>query len=89
MAGIEVTKSVIDTRVAEAVLALRLAFDKIENVAKFLANNPNGETDPLISVYGYSADDAYLIRLVFESFESTRVNNATMFDTSRKLTGLD
>lgn len=90
MAGNEVNRSVIDIRTGEAVLSLRAAFDRVENVAKFLANNPSdGANDPLITTFGYTADEAYVIRLVFQSFESIRISNANTFDIARKLTGLD
>lgn len=90
MVGIETSKSTIDIRTAEAIQATRSAFDKIENVAKFLSNNPvtNG-VDPLVATYGYNEDEAYLIRFVFESFYALRANNQSIFDTARKLTGLE
>jgi hypothetical protein len=88
--GYDVTKSVLDTKCADAVLRLRSAFDRIENIAKWLANNPSdGTTDPLVSEYGYSADEAYVIRVYFETFDNVRAANASTFDIGSKMTGLE
>lgn len=91
MAGAEVNKQVIDTRTAEAVLKLRDAFDKVENVAKWLEANPDPVTIPdiLESQFGYTEAEAYNIRYVFQQLELIRTTNATLFDTARALSGMD
>lgn len=89
--GSEVNASVINSRSADAVLSLRLAFAKVQTIAKWLANNPNDPVagDPLVNQYGYNADEAYLIRYTFETLENIRVTNADTLETARKLTGLE
>lgn len=90
MAGIEVNRNVIDVRTGEAIMSLRTAFRQVRNITAFLANNPGaGETDPLVVEYGYTTDEAYLIRLVFEHFDGVRNANEDMLNTARKLTGLE
>lgn len=90
MAGIPVTRDTIDVRAGEAIMTLRKAFCQIRTIALFLANHPGaGETDPLVVDYGYTQDEAYLLRLVFEHFDSTRVAEEDMLLTARKLTGLE
>lgn len=91
MAGMEVNRNLLDMRAAEAVLLLRNALAKVESVAKWLANNPVVDgVDPLtIGEFNYTADEAYLLRFVFETLESLRVSNENLSETSRKLTGLE
>ena len=86
--GYVVNKDVLDQRCAEAVIGLREAFENIETIAKWLADHPNDGTDPLIAE-GYDTDEAYAMRLYFETFETVRVNNQAAFDTGRKMTGLE
>lgn len=90
MAGIPVNRDTIDVRAGEAIMTLRRAFGQVRTVALFLSNHPGaGATDPLVVDYGYTEDEAYLIRLVFEHFDATRVNEEDMLLTARKLTGLE
>lgn len=87
--GYEVTKPILDSKCAEAVLALRAAFDKIDIISSWLGNHPVVDNiDPLVSEFDYTVDEAYALRLYFETFESIRVSNANTFDIGRKMTGL-
>lgn len=87
--GYEINKNILDHKCALAVLKLRDAFEQVETVAKWLANQPNVPDEPLVSVYNYTPDEAYVLRLFFETFNTVRINNAGMFDTGRKMTGLE
>lgn len=88
--GNEVNKSILDTKCAEAALYLRSAFEKVENIAKWLSNHPvDGENDPLVTEFGYNSDEAYALRLYFETFDNVRNQNGSAFDTGRKMTGLE
>jgi hypothetical protein len=90
MLGFEVNKSALDIKSAEAVLALRDAFDAVETIAKWLANHPNNGTDPLTQEpFDYTADEAYALRLFFETFDGVRTANAATFDVGRQMTGLE
>lgn len=93
MLGYEVNKSIIDAKSAEAVLSIRSAFDQVETFSKWLANNPNpgpdSTTDPLVVTYEYTADEAYALRLYFETLENLRTTNSSTFDVGRKMTGLE
>lgn len=95
MAGLQVTKDLLDLKSAQAVLAVREAFDQVETIFEYLATVPaNAEGgDPLTlpldqgGKFGYTADEAYLIRFVFESLHGLAVQ--PILDTGRKLTGLE
>ena len=88
--GLEVTKSVLDSKCAYAVLEMRQALDKTESIAKWLTNHPVVEgVDPLIADMGYTADEAYVLRVYFESIDAIRTNNANLIDIGRKMTGLE
>lgn len=88
--GLDVNKQVLDMKAAQAVLELRAALDKTEAIAKWLANHPVvSGTDPLIADFGYTADEAYVLRLYFESVDGIRTNNSNLIDTGRKMTGLE
>ena len=90
MAGLEVSRQGIDQKVGESLLMLRQALDKSESIAKWIANQAvvNGE-DPLVTIYGYDEDEAYLLRLVYEQIETLRTGSLELQETARKLTGLE
>lgn len=85
MAGLQVTRSVLDTKSAEAVLAVREAFDKVAAIAAYLSNVQD-ETLTGIPL-GYDADEVYLLRTTFEQLDALQVQ--PILDTARKLTGLE
>lgn len=90
MAGIEVTRPVMDVRLGEAGLSVRDAFYKVDNIYYWLQNNPNsGDADPLVTGFGYTADEAYLIRVTFEGLKNLKTNNDSLLSNLRKLTGLE
>ncbi|QZE10592.1 hypothetical protein SEA_BILO_17 [Streptomyces phage Bilo] len=88
--GLEVSKPVLDMTVAQAVLELRRALDKHEAIAAWLANHPvtNG-VDPLTEDFGYTVDEAYVLRFYFEGVDAIRVANPNLISTGRKMTGLE
>lgn len=92
MLGLEVTKPILDFKFAEAVIHLRAAFDQIETIAKWLADHPNPgsdlTTDPLIVDFEYTVEEAYAVRIYFETLESVRNANSQTFDVGRKMSGL-
>lgn len=88
--GLEVSKQSLDMAAAQAVLELRRALDKHESIAVWLSNHPVVEgADPLISEFGYDADEAYALRMYFEGVENIRVANPNLISTGRKMTGLE
>lgn len=90
MVGYEVTKGILDIRSAEAVVELRTAFEKVEIIANWLAHHPNSGTDPLtLDPFGYTDDEAYALRLFFETFNSVKVANASAFDAGSQISGLE
>lgn len=89
MAGIAVTRAVMDVRLGESALSLRDAFSKVDNIYYWLQNNPNGGTDPLVTEFGYTADEAYLVRVTFEGLKNLKTNNDSLLGNLRKLTGLE
>jgi hypothetical protein len=90
MAGTEVTKTAIDARTAEAVLALREAFRKCDNIAEWLTKNPVvSSVDPLVTTFVYSEQEAADIRTVFTGFAAAHTTLAYNFDVARNLVGLE
>lgn len=89
MAGYPVDQAVLSTKAAEAVLAMRNAFRKVEVFAGWLSDNPAPGPDPLTTQYGFSVDEAYVIRLYFETMLSVKNENQVTLDIGRKLTGLE
>lgn len=88
--GYGVDKSTLNHKSADAVIALRVAFDKVETLAKWLTNHPKeNDIDPLVEEFAYTDDEAYALRLFFETFDSIRKNNASTFDVGRAMTGLE
>ena len=88
--GLEVSKPVLDMKAAQAVLQLRAALDAHETVAAWLGNHPVVEAvDPLIEEFGYTADEAYVLRFYFEGVDQIRTANPNLISTGRKMTGLE
>lgn len=88
--GLNVDKPTFDMKAAQAVLELRSALNKHEAIASWLANHPIVDAvDPLVTEFGYNADEAYAIRLYFEGVENLRVNNTNLTSVGRKMTGLE
>jgi len=88
--GYNVDKGTLDMKAASTVLQLRQAFDNVEAIAAWLDNHPSvGAEDPLITDFGYNSDEAYVLRSFFETMESVRTSNASMFEIGRKMTGLE
>jgi hypothetical protein len=88
--GLNVDKPTFDMKAAQAVLELRSALDKHEAIAAWLVNRPVADgVDPLVSEFGYDADEAYAIRLYFEGVENIRVSNSNLTTVGRKFTGLE
>lgn len=91
MLGLEVNKASLDNKFAQTALKLRSAFDQVETIAKWLANHPVvNNVDPLTEEpFNYTQDEAYVVRVYFETFDTVRVDQATTFDYARKMTGLE
>jgi hypothetical protein len=88
--GYDVNKGTLDMKAAQTVLQLRQAFDGVEAISAWLSNHPSdGTNDPLVADFGYSADEAYVLRNYFETFNGVRIANANTFDVGRKMTGLE
>jgi hypothetical protein len=88
--GLNVDKSTLDMKAAQSVIELRSALDKHEAIAAWLGNRPVVDgVDPLTTDFGYTADEAYALRLYFEGVENIRVSNANLTTVGRKFTGLE
>ena len=90
--GFDVTKQMLDAKVAQAALQLRSAFEHIDTINSWLENHPvpNGTADPLtLEPFGYTSDEAYAMRVYFQTFSTLREDNAATFDVGRKMTGLE
>lgn len=91
MAGFEVNRQTLNMKVGNTALQVREVFEKVETIFAFLGNHPTpeGGSDPLVEDFGFNADEAYAIRLYFESLNNFRINNANVFASGRTLTGLE
>ena len=88
--GFEVNKATVNMKSAQAVLEMRSALEKTEAIAKWIANQQVVDgVDPLVAEYEFTTDEAYILRLYFESVDAIRTTNASLFDTGRKMTGLE
>lgn len=94
MAGINVTRSDLDWKAARTIQALRSAFNDVEIVFNYLSQHPSNapEGDLLTKSeaeggFGYTADEAYLIRVVFEGLHNLDVE--PLLAQGSKLTGLE
>lgn len=93
MAGFEVSRELIDMKAGEAVVRIREAFKEAEIVNGYLqqypSNAPGGDKLTLSREeggYGYTPDEAYLLRVVFEGFHTLNVE--PILEQGKKLTGL-
>lgn len=89
--GYDVSKGILDMKAAQTVIMLRQAFDNVTAVFTWLSNHPvsNG-IDPLMQdPYGYTADEAYVLRSFFETMNTVRTQNAAAFNTAHKISGLE
>lgn len=88
--GYNVDKGTLDMKLADAVMSVRSALAKVESIAAWLANHPSDGTDPLTQEpFNYTTDEAYVIRVYFESVEALRVGNPSLSGLGRKMTGLE
>lgn len=90
-AGYEVTKPVLDQKMAAAIVQVRDGLDEVQKIAKFLSRTDDASLVGL----GYNDDEVYLIRLAFEKMEALRktavgeTGGTNHFEVSEKLTGLE
>jgi hypothetical protein len=94
MAGLKVSRALLDQKSSDAILAIRDAFRKVETLSEYLSTVPSDapEGDLLVKTmeeggFGYTADEAYLIRYVFQMLNDLNVQPA--LESGRKLTGLE
>lgn len=89
--GIEVTKQMLDGKVAQAVISVRSALEKVEAVQSWLSNHPVvNNVDPLTQEpFNYTDDEVYAMRFYFGSVDNLRISNFNVSDVGRKMTGLD
>lgn len=90
--GYHVDQNTLNMKAAQTAVALRSAFAQVEAIAAWLANNPVVDNvDPLVNQYNYTQDEAYVLRLYFETWESLRLSQTSVetFGIGRKITGLE
>lgn len=89
--GYEISKGALDSEAANAAIALRAAFEKIEIVQGWLSDRPIVDSvDPLTATpFGYTADEAYALRNYFSTFDAVRIANTAAFNSGRLMTGLE
>lgn len=85
----DVNRSQLDQSAGEAVIAVRSSFERVGILAAWLADNPgSGAADPLVVDHGYTEDEAYLMRVVFEQLDVASEGIEATMEIARKLTGL-
>lgn len=82
-------QALINSKAAQAVHSLRTGFEMVNTYAAWLANQPvvNG-ADPLETIYGFSADEAYVLRTFFETMSQVSTTSQPAFELGQKITGL-
>lgn len=95
MAGQEVTRNDLDYKMAQTLVTARNVISDLETINAFLQRTPEVDgVDPLtVAVadggkFGYTADEAYLIRNTFSQLEAVKPVVGPLLDTARGLTGL-
>lgn len=93
MAGLTVTRTDLDSKAVNTILALREALSESTLIFKWLADHPsNAASGDILTKpeedggFGYNADEAYLLRVLFEGINN--LNTPPLLDMGRKLTGL-
>lgn len=91
MLGYYVDQNTLNMKAAQVAVGLRTVFDQVEGVAAWLGNHPVVDgVDPLVANYQYTQDEAYALRLYFDTFEDIRTGPAAeAFTVGRKITGLE
>lgn len=87
--GFEVQKYSLDSKMGQALFALRGALGPIEAIIAYLGHHPivNG-VDPLVDK-GYTADEANTIRTIFGDLDEKLVELEPTFVQARLITGLE
>lgn len=95
MAGQEVTRNDLDYKMASTLVAARNVIGDLETINSFLLRTPEVDGVDSLTVapadggkFGYSADEAYLIRHTFQQLESIKPTVGPLLDAARALTGL-
>lgn len=93
MAGHDVFRGQLDQQSGNTVVAVREAFEAVTTMNEFLKNIPSDAAGGDILTkpeedggFGYTADEAYLLRVVFEQLNALPVQ--PILDIGRALTGL-
>ena len=88
--GFEVSKGLIDVRSGEAGRALLRAFELARTLKVWLDDHPGFDAQAvLVTEFGYTEDEAYLLHSVFTELNDLRTANQGTFSKLRKLTGLE
>jgi len=88
--GFEVSKGLIDMRSGEAGRALLRAFELARTLKVWLDDHPGYDAvSALVTEYGYTEDEAYLLHSVFTEMDALRTAHDGAFANLRKLTGLE
>jgi hypothetical protein len=95
MAGQTVTRNDLDYKMAQTLVAARNVIRDLETIEAFLERTPEKDgVDPLTvpvvdgGEFGYTADEAYLIRNTFQQLNAAKPTIGPVLDTARGLTGL-
>lgn len=95
MAGQEVTRNDLDYKMAQTLVSARTVVKDLEAIDAFLDRTAVVDgVDPLTvpiaegGKFGYTADEAYLIRVTFELLSGAQTTIGPILTTARALTGL-
>lgn len=90
--GYYIDQMSINGRTVNALITLRNAYDVIESFASFIRLHDPEEgssVDPLVEKFGYTVEEATILRDVFLGLDQARVDNEEIFAKARKITGLE
>ncbi len=89
-AGFEVSRNLLDARAGEAARDLLRVLSRAEQLARWLADRPEQDgVDPLVADFGYTEDEAYLLRSTFTDLHALATAQSSLLARARKLTGLE
>lgn len=93
MAGQEVTRNELDLKMARTLVAARTVVSDLETINAFLDRPEIDGVDLLTAApaeggFGYSTDEAYLIRSTFQQLAGIRPTIGPILEAARGLTGL-
>lgn len=89
-AGFKVSRDLLDARAGEVARDLQRVLTRAEQIHLWLIDQPVVDgADPLVSEFGYTEDEAYLLRSTFTDLTGLASAEDSVLVRTRKLSGLE